>query len=108
MGAQPKKEVNSLVKQGLELGPPILFFVAYLRMRDEVYVVGGTEGYWYEKEEQICFAYEDLPEVQCWQFFVDSTGNLLARFEGNAALTEIYQTQPQSDPLICKGPEIGV
>ena len=31
------------MKQVLELGPPLLFFVAYLRMRDETYTVGGTE-----------------------------------------------------------------
>ena len=38
---EPK--INPVTKQILELGPPLLFFVAYLYMRDEVYVVGGTE-----------------------------------------------------------------
>ena len=38
-----EKSLNPVVKQVLELGPPLLFFVAYLRMRDETYVVGGTE-----------------------------------------------------------------
>ena len=37
------KPINPLIKQVLELGPPILFFVAYLRMRDETYAIGGTE-----------------------------------------------------------------
>ena len=31
------------MKQALELGPPLLFFVAYLRVRDETFILGGTE-----------------------------------------------------------------
>jgi len=38
-----EKKLNPIVKQVLELGPPLLFFVAYLRMRDETYTIGGTE-----------------------------------------------------------------
>ncbi|MXY33533.1 MAG: septation protein A, partial [Boseongicola sp. SB0664_bin_43] len=34
---------NPAVKQVLELGPPLLFFVAYLWMRDDTYAFGGTE-----------------------------------------------------------------
>lgn len=37
------KTVNPIVKQVLELGPPILFFVIYLRIRDDVFSWGGTE-----------------------------------------------------------------
>ncbi|MCV6594115.1 MAG: septation protein IspZ [Silicimonas sp.] len=36
------REINPVLKQVLELGPPILFFVAYLYMRDETYTIGGT------------------------------------------------------------------
>lgn len=35
--------LNPAVKQILELGPPLLFFAAYLWMRDETYLLGGTE-----------------------------------------------------------------
>jgi intracellular septation protein len=38
-----RKPLNPITKQVLELGPPLLFFVAYLYMRDEVYLLGGTE-----------------------------------------------------------------
>ena len=38
-----EKRINPLLKQVLELGPPLLFFVAYIRMKEETYVVGGTE-----------------------------------------------------------------
>lgn len=37
------KTVNPIVKQVLELGPPLLFFVIYLRIRDNTYVWGDIE-----------------------------------------------------------------
>ena len=41
--ATPEKELNVWVKQGLELGPPILFFLIYLRIRDNSYTIAGVE-----------------------------------------------------------------
>jgi intracellular septation protein len=38
-----EKSLNPALKQTLELGPPILFFVVYLWLRDETFVVAGTE-----------------------------------------------------------------
>ena len=38
-----EKTIPGWLKQVLELGPPLLFFVAYLYMRDETYVVAGRE-----------------------------------------------------------------
>ncbi len=40
MSEQP---INPILKQVLELGPPLLFFVAYLQMRDETYTIGGVD-----------------------------------------------------------------
>jgi intracellular septation protein len=37
------KTINPILKQVLELGPPLLFFLIYLRIRDDVFVFGGTE-----------------------------------------------------------------
>jgi intracellular septation protein len=37
------KTVNPWVKTGLELGPPILFFIAYMRFQDATLTFGGTE-----------------------------------------------------------------
>ncbi len=37
------KAINPVVKQVLELGPPLLFFVAYLYVRDETYTIAGTD-----------------------------------------------------------------
>ena len=38
-----EKKINPWVKQGLELGPTLLFFVAYMRLRDHSYTIGGTK-----------------------------------------------------------------
>ncbi|SMX37475.1 inner membrane-spanning protein YciB [Octadecabacter ascidiaceicola] len=38
-----EKSVNPALKQVLELGPTIVFFVIYLRIKEEVYTFGGTE-----------------------------------------------------------------
>jgi intracellular septation protein len=37
------KPINPAVKQVLELGPTILFFLIYLRIKDDTFLVGGTE-----------------------------------------------------------------
>jgi intracellular septation protein len=37
------KTINPILKQVLELGPPLLFFVIYLRIRDDVFSLGGVE-----------------------------------------------------------------
>ncbi|MEX0338624.1 MAG: inner membrane-spanning protein YciB [Arenibacterium sp.] len=41
--AQSERSVNPVVKQVLELGPPIVFFLIYLRIRDNTYLIGETE-----------------------------------------------------------------
>lgn len=37
------KPINPIVKQVLELGPTILFFFIYLKIKDDTFIVGGTE-----------------------------------------------------------------
>lgn len=37
------KPINPIVKQVLELGPTILFFLIYLKIKEDVFVIGGTE-----------------------------------------------------------------
>ncbi len=39
---QPKS-VSPLLKMALELGPVILFFIAYIKLKDEIYTIGGTD-----------------------------------------------------------------
>ncbi|RYH09115.1 inner membrane-spanning protein YciB [Tropicimonas sp. IMCC6043] len=38
-----EKKINPVLKQLLELGPTIAFFIAYMKMRDQSYAIGGTE-----------------------------------------------------------------
>lgn len=37
------KSINPLLKLALDLGPVILFFVLYIRTRDQVFAIAGTE-----------------------------------------------------------------
>ncbi|MEX0350172.1 MAG: inner membrane-spanning protein YciB [Paracoccaceae bacterium] len=37
------KDINPILKQVLELGPTLAFFFIYLRIKDDVFVIGGTE-----------------------------------------------------------------
>ncbi|MDF1718914.1 MAG: septation protein IspZ [Antarcticimicrobium sp.] len=38
-----KKHVNPILRQVLELGPPVAFFVLYLKLRDQNFDIAGTE-----------------------------------------------------------------
>ncbi|WP_342071703.1 inner membrane-spanning protein YciB [Yoonia algicola] len=38
-----EKTINPVVKQVLELGPTLAFFLIYLRIRDETFTVGGVD-----------------------------------------------------------------
>jgi intracellular septation protein len=38
-----EKTVNPVLKQVLELGPTVVFFLIYLRIKDEVYTFAGTD-----------------------------------------------------------------
>ncbi|MCL6284398.1 septation protein IspZ [Ruegeria sp. 2012CJ41-6] len=37
------KDINPILKQVLELGPTLAFFFIYLRIKDDVFVIGNTE-----------------------------------------------------------------
>ena len=37
-----KKDVNPILRQVLELGPPVAFFLLYLKLRDQDFDIGGT------------------------------------------------------------------
>jgi intracellular septation protein len=41
--ADDERRVNPVLRQVLELGPPLGFFVAYLRLRDETYTIAGID-----------------------------------------------------------------
>lgn len=37
------KDINPFVRQGLELGPPLAFFLIYLKIKENSYEIAGTE-----------------------------------------------------------------
>ena len=39
----PSKTINPILKQVLELGPPLAFFLIYLKIRDMSFTIAGTE-----------------------------------------------------------------
>jgi len=65
------------------------------------------EGEWYQDGELICFVYETQPDPQCWSFERGARG-LIARFENNPQMTELYEVKKSSEPLHCLGPDVGV
>lgn len=66
------------------------------------------EGSWFDRDEQICFIYDDEPAREhCWIFWRGDSG-LNARFMGEGEGTELYEVQRTSRPLLCPGPEVGV
>jgi hypothetical protein len=64
-------------------------------------------GFWWEEAGQICFAYEDNPDPQCWRFFMGEAG-LVAHYTSNDDAAPLYEVGQSSDPLLCLGPETGV
>ena len=38
-----ERKINPILKQVLELGPTLIFFLVYMRIKDETYTLGGTE-----------------------------------------------------------------
>ena len=71
--------------------------------------LGGqcSEGFWYERDNHICFLYEDYPTPQCWTF-TEQAGRLTARFENGGDELELYEIERSDRPLTCPGPEVGV
>lgn len=64
-------------------------------------------GEWYERDGLICFVYDEEPEPQCWSFR-RGAGGLIARFENDPALNELYEVARSTEPLSCPGPDVGV
>ncbi len=65
------------------------------------------KGVWYQREEQICFVYEDRLDPQCW-VFKRSGGGLIARPDGDPQATELYEIEDLGQDMVCLGPEVGV
>ena len=66
------------------------------------------EGTWFDRDDQICFVYDDSADVEhCWVFWRSETG-LNAVFMSDLSDTVLYEVENSTRPLICAGPEVGV
>lgn len=82
----------------------------YLPGRRVIWAFTGEDcksGRWYEDKGAICFVYEDTATPNCWKFYADADG-LTAEFADSAEGSRVYALTPQSDPLHCPGPKVGV
>jgi len=64
-------------------------------------------GIWYQKDDKICFVYEEDPTAHCWTFWLRG-GALVALSEDDLPGAELYESARSADPLACPGPEVGV
>lgn len=64
------------------------------------------DGIWFAQNDQICFIYDGQTVPQCWSFFAGSNG-LIAHYENAPTLDDLHETSRSSEPLYCKGPDVG-
>lgn len=82
----------------------------YLANRRMIWAFKGNvcaDGVWYEEAGLICFAYENEPDPQCWNFYAGATG-LRAEFTGDAETSPLSEVNQSPIPLNCAGPDVGV
>ncbi|MGS4946680.1 hypothetical protein ACVDG3_14460 [Meridianimarinicoccus sp. RP-17] len=65
------------------------------------------DGRWYPQGDAICFAYEGRESPECWRFFRDGA-RLGARPTGEPDSAPLYVIAESPEPLICRGPRLGV
>lgn len=58
------------------------------------------EGEWFPQNGAICFTYDTIGQVQCWQFFARD-GGLAAEYLGDGSL--LFEMAEDGLPLICGG-----
>lgn len=64
-------------------------------------------GIWFQKDDMICFVYEDDPTSHCWTFWLDG-GALVALSEDALPGAELREVDRTTEPLSCPGPDVGV
>lgn len=66
-----------------------------------------ADGVWYEKAGLICFAYENMGDPQCWNFYLGENG-LRAEYVGDSTGSNLSEVAQSAKPLSCAGPDVGV
>lgn len=66
-----------------------------------------VDGTWYPQGDAICFAYDGRTAPECWVFHLDD-GRLGARPVSQPDDPPLYVIAESPEPLICRGPHLGV
>ncbi|MBL9064158.1 hypothetical protein [Tabrizicola sp.] len=64
-------------------------------------------GVWYQKDDEICFDYENDSTPACWLYFLEN-GKIRGRYMGEGGGWEILESSREGGPLPCAGPDVGV
>lgn len=64
------------------------------------------DGFWYPKDDAICFSYKTNPVPQCWHFLQTADG-LAARMIGADPSADLLLNFIDSKELLCKAPYLG-
>jgi hypothetical protein len=64
-------------------------------------------GEWFQSGNQICFTYQDEPDLQCW-IFADQPKGLMAWFNGELGNEPLVSTSETNVPLDCEMMDVGV
>jgi hypothetical protein len=64
-------------------------------------------GVWYQKDDQICFDYENDPDPACWHYYLEN-GKIRGLYLGDDTGLEILESSRGGGPLPCAGPDVGV
>lgn len=90
------------------MGNPDFGVEQYLPGRDVIWSPTPdvcVEGVWFDRGDNICFLYENDPEAKCWQVFRTETG-IRAEYTNRPGTTVIFESQDNSKPLTCPGPDL--
>lgn len=82
----------------------------YMADRHVIWAFDDTDcqyGIWFEDAGNICFVYEDDPAPQCWRFYKETAG-LRAELVDDPSRTTLSEVSQSTEPLQCKGPDVGV
>ena len=64
-------------------------------------------GEWFQSGDQICFTYQDEPDLQCW-IFSDQPQGLMAWFNGAMTDEPLVSQAETNQPLDCEMIDVGV
>lgn len=64
-------------------------------------------GIWYQKDDQICFDYDNSLEPVCWHYFLEN-GRIRGTYLGLGGGWDILESARDTGPLPCSGPDVGV